>query len=54
MLVDKQEDGEVQVMYSTYDSGTVTGVSTAACPLNKLSNHPGEAYQYTKSSEKAP
>lgn len=39
----KQDDGEVEVVDSTYDGGTVTGANAAACPINKLCNHPGEA-----------
>lgn len=38
----KQDDGKVEVVNSTYDGGTVTGVNTAACPIRKLSNHPGQ------------
>jgi len=39
----KQDDGEVEVVDSTDDGGTVTGVNAAACPKGKLSNHPGQA-----------
>lgn len=40
----KQDDGEVEVVDSTYNGGTVTGVNTASCPISKLGNHPGQAY----------
>lgn len=39
----KQDDGEVEVVDSTNDGGTVTGVNTAAGPISKLSHHPGQA-----------
>ncbi|TNN71348.1 hypothetical protein EYF80_018426 [Liparis tanakae] len=39
----EQDDGEVEVVDSTDDGGTVTGVNAAACPKSKLSNHPGQA-----------
>lgn len=42
---DKQDDGEVEVVDSTYDGGTVTGIDTAACPISKLGYHPGQADQ---------
>ena len=42
---DKQDDGKVEIVNSTYDGGTVTGVNTATCPISKLSNHPGQAYK---------
>lgn len=38
----KQNDGEVEVVDTTYDGGTVTGANTAACPESKLSYHPGQ------------
>lgn len=41
---DKQNQPKVKVVNSTYDSGTVTGDSTATCPINKLSNHPAQAH----------
>lgn len=48
----KQDDGEVEVVDSTYDGGTVTGLNTAACPISKLSNHPGQAD--TQANHEAP
>lgn len=39
----EQDDGEVEVVNTTYDCGTVGGLNAAACPVRKLSNHPGEA-----------
>lgn len=39
----KQNDGEVEVVDTTYDGGTGTGANTAACPVSKLSYHPGQA-----------
>lgn len=39
----KQNDGEVEVVDSTYDGGTFTGFNAAACPKSKLCNHSGEA-----------
>lgn len=41
----KQDYGEVEVVDSTYDGGTVRGVHTAARPISKLSNHPRQAYR---------
>lgn len=41
---DKQDDGEVQVVDSTYDGGAVGGINAAACAVSELSNHPGQAY----------
>lgn len=41
----KQDDGEVEVVDSTYDGGTVRGVNTAARPVSKFSNHPRQAYR---------
>lgn len=38
----KQDDAEVQEVDSTYDGGTVTGVSAAAGSINKLGDHPGQ------------
>lgn len=40
---DKQNDGEVEVVHSTYDGGAATGASTAARPVSKLGDHPGQA-----------
>lgn len=52
---DKQEDPKVKVVNATYDSGTVTGGSTATCPINKLSNHPNQANnQSNNQSKKGP
>lgn len=39
----KEENAEVEVVDSTYDGGTATGIDAAACPIDKLSDHPGEA-----------
>lgn len=39
----KQDDAEVEIVDSTYDGGAVAGAVTAACPINKFSNHPGQA-----------
>lgn len=36
-------------MDSTYDGGTVAGVDTASCPVNKFSYHPGQADQQANS-----
>lgn len=41
----EQDDGEVEVVDSTYDGGTVRGVNTAARPISKFSNHPRQAYR---------
>ena len=41
----KQDDGEVEVVHSAYDGGTVTGVNAAACAICKLGYHPGQADQ---------
>lgn len=38
----KQNDGEVEVVDTTYDGGTVTRINTAACPESKLGYHPGQ------------
>lgn len=40
---DKQNDGEVEVVDSTYDGGAFTGANTAARPECKLGDHPGQA-----------
>ena len=39
----KQDDGEVEVVDSAYDGGTVAGVYAAACAVRKLGYHPGQA-----------
>lgn len=39
----KQDHGEVEVVDSTYDGGTVAGLNTAARPVSELSYHPGQA-----------
>lgn len=43
----EQDDGEVEVVDSTYDGGAVRRVNTAARPISKFSNHPGQAYRQT-------
>lgn len=42
---DKEDDGEIEVVDSTYDGRTFTGTNAAACAIDKLSNHPGQADQ---------
>lgn len=42
---DKQDDGEVEVVDATYDGGTVAGFGAAACPVDELCDHSGEANQ---------
>lgn len=39
----KQDDGEIEVVNSTYYGWAVAGVDTASCPVSKFSYHPGQS-----------